>query len=336
MTTLKDVANQAGLSVQTVSRILNGDNKEVWPSSIRRADKVRAIAKKMNFRPSATARTMRSKKTRMVGVLIRNTADIPHTAPTNYEIILGIYHHLENAGYEICLVHQSDIGKRSRIFREKMLDGLIVIGDMQPAMIQEIRETFNQCVWVDVNVYESQYCIQRDEYAAGRMVGDKVLEAGYDQLIWLTRVRNEGVSHYSAVNRFKGFEDAINSVDRPIDLRSVYVDDQTIAELDSVLGAITPQTAVVTSGATGGPLMVNWAMSKGLMPGRDFGLATPDDCLSLHEIDSGISRVHFDRLAMGQQAGKMLLDQMASMSATSTMMPVRWIEGFTLGLTARQ
>ena len=333
--TLKDVAREAGLSVQTVSRILNGDNKEVWPSSVRRAQKVRAIAKKMNFRPSATARTMRSKKTRMVGVLIRNTTDVPHTAPTNYEIFLGIYHQLENAGYEICLVHQSDIGKRSRIFREKMLDGLIVIGDMQPAMIQEIGETFEQCVWVDVNVFDSQYCIQRDEYAAGRMVGNKVLEAGYDQLIWLTRVRSEGVAHYSSVNRFKGMEDAIKASHRPVDLRSVYVDDQTIAELNGVLGPIKHRTAVVTSGATGGPLMVNWALSKGLIPGRDFGLATPDDCLSLHEIDSGISRVLFDRLVMGQQAGKMLLDQLASKPAVSTMIPVEWIEGFTLGVPDR-
>lgn len=330
MTTLKDVANQAGLSVQTVSRILNGDNKEVWPSSIRRADKVRKIAKQLNFRPSATARTMRSKKTRMVGVLIRNTADVPHTAPTNYEIILGIYHRLENAGYEICMVHQSDIGKRSRIFREKMLDGLIVIGDMQPAMIQEIRETFDQCVWVDVNVYESQYCIQRDEYAAGRMVGDKVFDAGYDQIVWLTRVRREGVAHYSVVDRFKGLEDAIKASGRSIDLRSAYVDDQTIAELNRVLGPITPQTVVVTSGVTGGPLMVNWAMSKSMVPGRDFGLATPDDCLSLHEIDSGISRVHFDRLAMGQQAGMMLLDQLASKPVPSSRLSGKWIEGFTL------
>ena len=60
MATMKDIAVEAGVSIKTVSRILNGENKENWPSSIRRAQQIRDIANRLNFRPNAMARTMRT------------------------------------------------------------------------------------------------------------------------------------------------------------------------------------------------------------------------------------------------------------------------------------
>lgn len=330
MITMKDIAKEAGVSVQTVSRILNGENKEVWPSSIRRAEKIRAIAQRINFRPSANARTMRSSKTRMIGVLIRNSTDIPYTAPTNYEIILGIYHQLEHAGYEMCLVHQSDVGQRSRIFHERMLDGLIVLGDIQPQMQSEIRKTFPQCVWVDVNVNEPKNCIWRDEFASGQLVGNQLIEAGYRDVIWICRDPEDAVAHYSHTQRLAGLRDAMNKVDGPTEVCCRFADDQTVKELDGILAQLTPRTAVVAYNAALAMAVINWAISKRLMPGRDFSLVCPDDSLSFHEMDSVLSRVHFDRLKMGQLAAGLLLNQMSSKPSPSFTMPVKWIEGSTL------
>jgi DNA-binding LacI/PurR family transcriptional regulator len=42
----------------TVSNVLNGKNKENWPSTARRAAKIREIAEKMNYRPNAAAKAV--------------------------------------------------------------------------------------------------------------------------------------------------------------------------------------------------------------------------------------------------------------------------------------
>lgn len=55
MVTLDAVAAQAGVSRDTVSRVLNGRTKEIWPSMVQRAERIRRIAVEMGYRPHAAA-----------------------------------------------------------------------------------------------------------------------------------------------------------------------------------------------------------------------------------------------------------------------------------------
>jgi LacI family transcriptional regulator len=66
MTTIKDVAKAAQVSIATVSRALNGDAK-VRPET---AAKIKAIASEMRFVPSNAARSMITRRTEMIGVLL--------------------------------------------------------------------------------------------------------------------------------------------------------------------------------------------------------------------------------------------------------------------------
>ena len=244
MTTLKDIAQEAGVSIKTVSRILNGENKETWPSSVKRADHIRSIAKRMNFRPNAMARIMRTNKTKMIGVLIRNASDMPLTAPSNYETILGIYHQLEQAGYEMCLVHQSDVRPRSRIFTEQMLDGLIILGHIEPEMIDEIHDGFAKCIWIDVNVDEPNLCVRRDEYQAGLWVGQAIAQRGYEKIVWLGCSPDENVLHYSQVDRYQGLCDGLG--EKSSDILSLrFAAKKMLPNIDGFLDQVTADTAVV-------------------------------------------------------------------------------------------
>src|SRR5450755_342193 len=56
--TLEDIAARAGVSVGTVSRVLNGKNKENRPAIARRSEKIRRIALQLGYRPNVAARSM--------------------------------------------------------------------------------------------------------------------------------------------------------------------------------------------------------------------------------------------------------------------------------------
>ena len=243
MATMKDIAVEAGVSIKTVSRILNGENKENWPSSIRRAQQIRDIANRLNFRPNAMARTMRTNKTQLIGVLIRNGVDLPFTAPSNYETILGIYQQLESAGYEMCLVHQSDVETRSRIFREQMLDGLIVVGHLEAELYDAVSEIFENCIWVDSNRFEKSLCVRRDEQEAGRIVGEKIKACGYEHVIWLGWSPFEKVQHYSQVQRLDGLKNGLGKkLASKIQMRPAA--ENLPAVIDNLLQNIKPKTVI--------------------------------------------------------------------------------------------
>ena len=63
--TIYDVAHQAGVSMATVSRVVNG-NPNVRPKT---REKVMKVIKELNYHPNVIARGLASKRTRYIGVL---------------------------------------------------------------------------------------------------------------------------------------------------------------------------------------------------------------------------------------------------------------------------
>jgi DNA-binding LacI/PurR family transcriptional regulator len=55
MATLEEIAREAGVSRYTVSNVLRGRNKENWACTAERAERIRAIAERLNYRPNAAA-----------------------------------------------------------------------------------------------------------------------------------------------------------------------------------------------------------------------------------------------------------------------------------------
>jgi DNA-binding LacI/PurR family transcriptional regulator len=69
MATLKEIADEAGVSVKTVSNILNGNTQAQWPSIAARARRVREIAEQMKYTPNFAARNLRTGRKGKVAIL---------------------------------------------------------------------------------------------------------------------------------------------------------------------------------------------------------------------------------------------------------------------------
>lgn len=120
MATIKDVAREAGVSVGTVSRFLNGvDIKEKNKKGITHA------INKLNYRVNPIARGLKTNKTHTIGVLIY---DLTSTYATT--IVKSIEQKLFDYGYNIFVCDywnnpELEI-KKANLLIEKMVDGLIV------------------------------------------------------------------------------------------------------------------------------------------------------------------------------------------------------------------
>ena len=122
-TTLKDVARAVGVNVSTVSRALNPDSRHRVSGAL--SKKIRKASERLKYLPNAAASSLRTLRTRTVGVIVPDIAD-----PAYPPIIRGIEDGLAAHGYVAILANtDGDARRQQRIvetMRARAVDGLIL------------------------------------------------------------------------------------------------------------------------------------------------------------------------------------------------------------------
>jgi LacI family transcriptional regulator len=120
--TIQDIAKAAGVSSQTVSRVLN-NRPDVADETRQRVD---AVIKQLDYRPSELARGLRSKTTRTIAVVVPDSAN-----PFFAEIAKGVENAGFEAGYTVILCNSARQLDRELkyldVLRSKAVDGIIFI-----------------------------------------------------------------------------------------------------------------------------------------------------------------------------------------------------------------
>ncbi|NLN66121.1 MAG: LacI family transcriptional regulator [Clostridiaceae bacterium] len=161
-----DIAKEAGVSIATVSRVLNGSENV---RDLTR-QKVEKVLKKYNYVPSAIARGLMTNSMKTIGIVtidIRNLyyANVAHTIEQALRII-GFNSILCNTGYDI----EQKIGYL-RMLTEKKVDSVILVGSTfrDPLLDKPVLEISKQIPVIIVNAYygyPNTYSIQCDDRKA--------------------------------------------------------------------------------------------------------------------------------------------------------------------------
>lgn len=206
--TIKDIANETGLSWPTVSRILNGKG-HLFKTETR--DRVVKKAEEMGYVPNAAARGIRTNKTYHVGALLLNRPGQLLHYPASFEILQGINQSLEQAGYVLSLIRIQDLEdqdrlQHSRVFREKMLDGIICLDALPENLVVQVKQLMRNCIWLDANHKESENCVFRDEFQVGEIAAQNMFDLGYRKLVFVHSAfrPNSTFKHYSLEVRCQG------------------------------------------------------------------------------------------------------------------------------------
>jgi LacI family transcriptional regulator len=125
--TLKDIAERAGVSTTTVSRILNGRETGV-PIREETREKVLSVAAELGYRPNIMARALRGSRSSLIGVIAQNITSLFHS-----QVLRGLNATTVGRGYRMFLGHvqrQSDIAiDYGSMFEQSHADGILVVGE---------------------------------------------------------------------------------------------------------------------------------------------------------------------------------------------------------------
>ena len=210
-TTIARIAHDVGMSTCTVSRILNNQHQQYRPET---RDKVLEAAKRLGYRCNAFARATRVGRTNFVAMLMSTTPERSYVTPA---FLSAIHEALYAHGMRLTVSmlpdnKLADADYVPQILREWSADGLLVTYDhaYPPRMVALLEKSLTPAIWT--NTKRPVNCVFPDEYHAGRLATQHLVELGHTSIAYVDFAHGEAQldqAHYSARDRLAGYRSAM-------------------------------------------------------------------------------------------------------------------------------
>ncbi|PXX94662.1 transcriptional repressor PurR [Halomonas sp. LBP4] len=196
MVTITDVAQEAGVSVSTVSHVVNG-TRFVKPDT--RA-KVMAAIERLDYTPSTSAQSLKKNVTHTIGMIVTSS-----TNPYFAEVVAGVESRLYDAGFNLMLCNSGrDIDKQRsyiRTLKGKRIDGLLILESVvSEAYLELLASCSFPVVLMDMEAPGVASVIDDSEHG-GYLATSYLIAQGHRDLGCITG----SADHYQSQQRYRGF-----------------------------------------------------------------------------------------------------------------------------------
>ncbi|ENH96837.1 LacI family transcriptional regulator [Gracilibacillus halophilus YIM-C55.5] len=218
MANIQEVAKKAGVSVATVSRVMNGNTSVTSATRL----KVEHAIEELKYEPSVLGRNLRNSESRLLLVLIPTISN-----PFYTEIINGIEETAIQNGYNILLCETDSSVQRENIYlnmvKNKVVDGVIT---MDPAInVNKLNDLARQYPVIQCSEYEEggviPYVSINNELAAYHAM-KHLIKIGHERIALI----NSDEKFLYARQRRQGYNRALKEYQLPIDEDLIYHTDQ--------------------------------------------------------------------------------------------------------------
>jgi LacI family transcriptional regulator len=227
MVRLKDIAERASVSIMTVSKALRDEPDVSAATKVR----IKQMAQEMGYVPDSTAQGLRTRTTKLFGLVIPSTTD-----PVYARIVLAIEERARDLGYDVMLMHTLNSVDREemcvrRLFSRRM-DGLFIapVYRMEPEarIYQELLTRHTPTVLLGPAAkFCSQFaCLQTDDLVGSYTATQHLLKLGHKQIAYFAGPQ----AAPWAQERFEGYRRALREAGSDVDDRLVFQAGSTVED----------------------------------------------------------------------------------------------------------
>lgn len=304
--TIQDVAKTAGVSVSTVSRVLNGKVDVASDTQ----DRIRSVIDDLGFTTNLAARSMRSHKKNLVGLIMPDIA-----YPFAIEVMKGVNRAIAESEFDLLVYTTGDVRKSGRAYHEQKYVSLLTNSISDGVIIvAPVAGEFNidaPIVSIDPLASNPNYpAVHATNYVGTADAMQYLLGLGHKRIGYISgRAELE-----SSNRRLKGYRESLENAGISIDEQLIAAGDYTtetgVNGARQLLALENPPTAIFAS---------NDQMAMGVYQvAEEMGLRIPDD----------LSVVGFDNITESKYMGLTTVDQFISeMGYVATHMLIKLING---------
>jgi LacI family transcriptional regulator len=308
MVTIKQVADHAGVSISTVSHVLNQTRYVSDDLSAR----VHMAMRELGYQPNAVARTLRSGKSQTVGLVLPDSAN-PYFA----EIAHAIQNAAFASGYSVLLCNTNDDLEKEALYAalllEKQVDGVVLIA--AGASGEHIADLQKRRIPVAVVDRASPDAVvdsvQIDNFEGGRLATAHLIALGHRRIACIAG-RPEVYPSYDRVDGFQAAQRAAGLTPDPaLIVNSTYRADGGYEAACRLLDAPQPPTAIFACNDVMALAAIGAAVERGLRCPDDISIVGFDDIHLAHYSNPPLTTVAQPKQEMGAQVIRLLVERMA-------------------------
>jgi LacI family transcriptional regulator len=312
VTTIKDIAKVAGVSVTTVSRALNGYS-DVNENT---RQKIIEIAKQLNYSPNTLARGLVMKKSKTIGLLVSGMTRESVKDNFTFEVLAGVNQYVAEADYDIVLFSTNSTKQREKTYtqlcRERRVDGAILQGiRIDDPYLQEVVESDIPCVLIDIPIEsETVGYVTTDNVLGAKKAVQHLIQLGHKHIGMINGHEFAFVSE----KRLEGYKQALLEANLPF--YKNWIVNGAFEEEKAEQGALKllqqyPEITAVFCASDLMALGVIKAVKKlGKRVPEDVAIIGYDDILLASYFSPPLSTVAQNKFAMGYEAAKLLIQML--------------------------
>jgi DNA-binding LacI/PurR family transcriptional regulator len=311
MIQLKRIAEEASVSIATVSRVL-AKKQQV---SEKTRDRVMKVAQKLNYRPNRLVHALQSGKTQTVGVMIDPRSEYHASVLAGIEetLLASDYLPIVVTGRELSDAFQGPTNELDLIHRlvEQRVDGIILcpIEDETPeAVFAEARKHQLPVICVDRQMPNTQAdFVGTDDLTGGRMAAEYLLKLGHKCVGHLAGPR------YARTGRLRreGFEQVIGQSDVIYHVQENKVFNGALEQAQALLQSSPRPTAIFAASDILATYVYKAAYYMGLSIPLDLSVIGFADLRLAAMLAPSLTTLRQDSMSVGQHAAAMMLESIS-------------------------
>ncbi|SHE40881.1 LacI family DNA-binding transcriptional regulator [Clostridium fallax] len=304
-TSIKDVAKEAGVSIATVSRVLN----DIDVVNEETKKKVLDAIKKLGYRPNIVARSLKTQRTKTIGIIV------PDISSQFYpEIVRGAEDVANIYDYNVMLCNSDfDMDKEKeylRVLKEKMVDGVLYMSSaLEEDTVELIDELDIKTVLVETKDKEGKIpSVIIDNVKATYDATKHLLNKGCKKIAFIGKKRS---ANNACASRYEGYENALKESGLSVDENLIYFDRLTVStgyegvssivEKDNKIDGIVCASDEIAMGA------INSLRDKGIRVPEDVKVIGFNNIYSASVFYPKLTTVAQPMYDMGSVAMRMLI-----------------------------
>lgn len=334
MPTIKDVARQCGVSIATVSAVIN--DAEWVPTDTR--ERVREVIRRLNYRPNRLAQGLKTRRSYTVGVIVSDVSN-----PFYTDIVRHLSHELRKNERNLVLCdsdHRFEVGEENyRMLLEKQVDAVVLIGDS--VRQSAVAEFVGQDPSVPVVAIERDYRIDGvskllvDAEKAAFDATMHLIQQGFMRIGMISGpLTGPGSKSYGRLHQYNGYRRALQQGGIAFDGFLVEEGDFRFSggqdAMRRLLQLPEPPDAVFAANDMMALGAMDAARTLGLHVPEDVAVVGYDDIPIAGHISPPLTTMAIPKEELGRSAAQLLLDQLKLPTESH---PVRRI--FTAKLVVR-